>query len=140
MKTTFNRARLGALALALVGATAVTGFRSNEASIGITAEVPLVCRVELAAAAGTFDDAGVAQIGATQEFCNSASGYRIMAVTQGTDDGASLIVDGRRYPVVDGQEIAIVNSVGPNRTGRSIALDAGDGEGGGRLSLRIEAR
>jgi hypothetical protein len=121
------------------GVGLLSAFNSASQSVSVRAVVPLQCRVSLDVSSGQFDETGVARLGSTDEFCNSAFGYRIFARAEGAVDGASIIVDGRKYPLTSGSEFAIVNSQGPAVTSRAISYDAGITEGGGRLTLRIEA-
>lgn len=115
------------------------GFSSASQSIILSAEVPLACRVSFAGASGQFDTNGVAELGTSQEFCNSPHGYKVYARAKNVDDGASLLVNGQRFNITNGQEFLIVNSSGPAILSRAIGLDSGNGAGGGTLSLRIEA-
>lgn len=116
------------------------GFGSTSQPVGVVAEVPLLCRVSFDVGAGTFDANGLAKLGTTQEFCNSGSGYKVYARADGADAGAALLVDGRRFSLTGGGEFVIIDSSGPARMSRQVSLDAGTGDGGGRLSVRIEAQ
>jgi hypothetical protein len=140
MSYKFKAVRVIAVAAASVSAFVAMGFGPASQTVGVVAEVPLLCRVSFNAGSGAFSEAGLASIGATQEFCNSATGYKVFARAAGADEGSTLIVDGRRFPITGDQEFMIVDNSGPARTSRQISLDAGDGEGGGQLSLRIQAQ
>jgi hypothetical protein len=140
MSSTKKALRLASLTAVVAAGFAAMGFASASQSINLTAEVPLLCQVSFDAASGSFDTAGVAELGATREFCNAGSGYRVLARVDGADEGTSLIVNGARYDVSNGREFVMVDVNSPARVSRSVSLDAGDGEGGGRLSLRIEAK
>jgi hypothetical protein len=131
------RASLVGLALGVSSLTAAFGSASQ--SISIQGEVPLICRVSLGGGNGDFNAQGQANLGSTSEFCNSGNGYRVYARAQGVSAGASLIVDGARFPLQSGAEFLIASSSTPNSTSRSIMFDAGETDGGGRLSLRIAA-
>jgi hypothetical protein len=119
------------------GFTAAFGSASH--SISLHAEVPLICRVTLAGGSTDFNAAGQASLGSASEFCNSGNGYRVYARAEGVVDGASLVVDGVVFPLESGAEFLMASSPTPNSTSRSIVYDAGDTDGGGRLSLRIAA-
>lgn len=121
------------------GVGLVSAFNSSSQSISVRAEVPLNCRVSLDGGTGDFDASGVANLGSTNEFCNSASGYSIFARAEGAGSGASIMVDGLTYALTAGGEFRIVNSQGPAVTSRKISYSAGSTAGGGRLTLRIEA-
>jgi hypothetical protein len=119
------------------GLTAAFGGASQ--SVSIQGEVPLICRVSLAGGNADFNAEGQANLGSTSEFCNSGNGYRVYARAEGVTEGASLIVDGARFPLQSGAEFLMASSSTPNSTSRNIVFDAGDTDGGGRLSLRIAA-
>jgi hypothetical protein len=123
--------------VAISGLTA--GFNSASQSITIQGEVPLICRVSLAGGSVDFNTQGQAALGAASEFCNSGNGYRVFARADGVADGASIIVDGVRFPLQSGAEFLMASSSTPNSTSRNIVFDAGNTDGGGRLSLRIAA-
>ena len=135
-----KHARIALVAIIGLGSLTIMGFSSSSQSISINGYVPLSCRVAFEGGSGVFDANGVAQIGASKEFCNSADGYRVLARASGVDAGSRLVVDGRSYNIISGQEFVIADTQGPAIMNRAISLDAGDGVGGGSLSLRIEAK
>jgi hypothetical protein len=122
-----------------VAALAVSGFNSRSATIGLTAEVPLVCNVALQGGNAQFDANGVALLGTTTDFCNKADGYRLIARATGDVAGGRLLVDGRSFPLTANAEFELAASPTAARTGRTIHFDAGSTDGGGQLSLRIVA-
>jgi hypothetical protein len=133
-----NVTKIATGVLILAGAGLSSAFNTASQSISVRAEVPLSCQVSLEGGSGTFSAAGFANLGSTREFCNSAQGYSIFARADGAV--ASIIVDGRTFDLAaDGNEFAIVTSQGPALTSRAISYDAGDTDGGGRLTLRIQA-
>jgi hypothetical protein len=135
-----NLLKKALIAGAIVGSVGLTGaFGSASQSISLQGEVPLICRVTLAGGTTEFNDAGLANLGAASEFCNAGNGYRVYARAEGVSEGASIIVDGVRFPLQSGAEFVMATSSTPNSTSRSIVFDAGDTDGGGRLSLRIAA-
>ncbi len=131
-------ARIGAVALISIAATSVTAM-SDTAAVKIGGIVPVICKVGFNAASGDYNSERIVRLGATNEFCNSGRGYRVFATANGTDAGASLIVGSNSYKVSNGREILIAEVSGPSKTARNIYLDAGNGQGGGSLSIRIEA-
>jgi hypothetical protein len=139
MKMLNKTTRRFAAVIALVGAGATAAFGSASQSISIQGEVPLVCRVSLSGGSAQFNEQGLASLGSTSEFCNSGNGYQVFARAEGVSPGASIIVDGTRFPLQAGQEFLMASSSTPNNTSRNIVFDAGDTDGGGRLSLRISA-
>ncbi len=132
--------RIGAIGLLSIGAFGTIAMGDSSQSITMNAVVPLVCNVGFDAGNATYDANGIAELGTTREFCNSGNGYKVYARTSGTDAGASLVVGTSRFEITNGQEILIADLSNPARTSRPIYLDAGDGNGGGSLSLRIEAK
>jgi hypothetical protein len=120
-------------------ALAASGYTSPSATIGLTAEVPLVCNVALQGGSANFDANGIALLGTTTEFCNKADGYRLMARATGDVAGARLLVDGRSFPLTSNTEFELASIPSAARTGRTIHFDAGSTDGGGQLSLRIVA-
>jgi hypothetical protein len=132
-------AKIASATLVVLGVGLISAFDQASQTVSVRAEVPLSCRVSLQGGNGEFNGAGVAVLGSTNEFCNSANGYQIFARAEGNVDGARIIVDGRTYALASGAEFAVVNSSGPAVTSRSIGYDAGDTDGGGRLTLRILA-
>lgn len=131
--------KLCAVGCVVVGFGLISAFNSASQSVSVRAEVPLNCRVSLQGGSGDFNGAGVAELGSTNEFCNSANGYQIFARADGNVEGAHIIVDGRRFALASGTEFPVVLSRGPAVTSRAISYDAGDTDGGGRLTLRIQA-
>lgn len=140
MSRSTNLTRLTVGLFVLSGVGMVSAFDSNTQTISVRAEVPLNCRVSLQGGTGQFNGAGVTQLGSTNEFCNAAGGYQILARAQGTVDGASISIDGKSFPLISGAEFLIVNSQGPASTSRAISYDMGTSDGGGSLTLRIEAK
>lgn len=127
---------LGVLATALIPSA---GFSTSSYSIGISAHVPLSCQVDLQPGDGGFTGS-VTRLGTTREFCNSARGYTLYGLPTGNVDGAKIVVDGREFPLRAGQEFVMVSTSGPDQTGRTILYDAGETDGGGNLSVRIQAK
>jgi hypothetical protein len=141
MSLTKKALRLASFSALGAACLAAMGFATASKSINLTADVPILCQVSFEATAGTFGPTGLAELGATREFCNSSSGYLIIARVDGADAGASLRVNGGSpYAFSNGQEFVLADINGPGRGSRSVALDAGSGQGGGSLSLRIEAK
>lgn len=137
---TFKYAKSFAIATAVFGAASVlTAFSSSTQSVSVVARVPLLCEVNFAPATLSGQIDGRVTLGQSNEFCNSGTGYRLMASATGDVAGASLIVGGRTFELQNGQEVEIVASNGPARTARSVDYDPGNSAGGGNLTLRIEA-
>jgi hypothetical protein len=132
-------AKIAGSVLIIVGIGLASAFGPASQTISLRGEVPLNCRVSLQGGSGELNGAGVAILGSTNEFCNSGNGYQIFARADGDVEGASIIVDGRAYPLVSGREFPVVVSRTPAVTSRAIGYDAGETDGGGRLTLRIQA-
>jgi hypothetical protein len=135
-----NVRRLGLFVLMGLGALAATGFTSSRATITVSGEVPLICRVSFAGGSGTFDTGGTARLGTTSEFCNSADGYRLYARASENADDGDLVVGGRVVALVPGSEVLIHDQVGPAVLSRTVDYTVADGNGGGNVTLRIEAK
>jgi hypothetical protein len=139
MKTT-KLVKNTACAIALVGLSGLTAaFGNASQSISIRGEVPLICRVSLSGGSSDFSADGTASLGTASEFCNSGSGYRVYARADGDVSGANIVVDGVSFPLRAGAEFVIASSSTANSISRNIVYDAGNTDGGGRLSLRIAA-
>lgn len=134
------KSKLFIMASAALGAFASMGFSAGQTNVAFGGNVPLVCKVELGQAFGTIGANGIAEIGVAQELCNARSGYRLVARTSGVAEGASLIVDGQRFAITNERDFVIAETSGPAVKSRAIALDAGNGDGGGNLTLRLEAK
>lgn len=118
----------------------MTAYGPSSQSIGITANVPLLCRVDFNGGNVLAAGDGPVTLGQTDEFCNSARGYRLIAMATGQVDGASLIVNGTTYPLSPGDSFPLVNSNNPDKTARAIVYNPGSSAGGGNLSLQIVAK
>jgi hypothetical protein len=132
----------GALALAVVsaGVGGPTATGAANATINISGHVPLTCTVNFAGGSGAFNEAGVARLGSTAEFCNNAQGYRLYAYASPDAADGALLVNGRQIALAPGREVLIAENVSPARTSRAIDYLVAEGEGGGSVTLRIEAR
>jgi hypothetical protein len=128
------------LATAVVASAVSVSAYTSSSSIRLEAEVPLVCSVALSGGSTTFDSNGRALLGQTQEFCNNAAGYVLLASATGDVDGAFIWVDGQRFALSANREFPIATVSSAARLGRSIQFDAGITNGGGQLSLRIVAQ
>lgn len=131
--------RFGTIGLLCVAATGLSAMSGVSNSLEMSGYVPLICNVGFEVGGGEYNSQGIIQLGKTREFCNSGHGYRVYATPFGTDSGAKLIVENNTFAVTNGKEMLLANVSGPARTSRIIYLDVGSGQGGGSLSLRIEA-
>jgi hypothetical protein len=132
----------GALALAVLAASVggATATGASSATINISGHVPLTCTVNFAGGSGAFNDDGVARLGSTSEFCNNAQGYRLYAYASPDSADGALLVNGRQIALAPGREVLIAENTSPARTSRAIDYRVDEGEGGGSVTLRIEAR
>ena len=131
----------GTAALALVAAAlgGAAAFGTSSATISISGHVPLTCQVSFAGGSGAFNDAGVARLGSTSEFCNNAQGYRLYAYASPDAAEGALLVNGRQIALGPGREGLIDVTSSPARSSRAIDYLVAEGEGGGSVTLRIEA-
>lgn len=106
-------------------------------TIGISGMVPVVCRANIDATAVPIS-ANTLSLGSLHEFCNSSSGYQVVANYSTALVGAKLLVDGVPVPLNAGGTRIVSRS---NRAGiatRDLALQLPKGATSGSLSFRIE--
>jgi hypothetical protein len=126
------------VALASTFVVSASGFASAQmssgaATVSMRAIVPVVCRVGFTAG-GPADALGVAS-----QLCNNPTGYTLHALATGDVDGAVLIIDGQRIPLIEGEKVLIEDSAFPANKATVIGYDPGANSDGGDLTLLIEA-
>lgn len=109
---------------------------SSQHVIVISGSVPTICRVDT-----TVDiiaaKPGAVSLGMMKEFCNSATGYHVLAECSPSLGAASLIVDGRPVRLKAGaSEISRSNRAGTAE--RELLLKLPAGIPSGSISIRIE--
>lgn len=123
-------------------AQADTGIGSSASTtIRLHAVVPVLCRVQLDAAPGLPDEAGIVQLGHADEFCNAPRGYRVVVQHSQDLEGAALISGGVRIPLSPSGETVLTDSFHPDLRRVELAADLGDNPEEFRsLGVRIEAK
>jgi hypothetical protein len=125
--------------VALIAATVLTASpafagETAQRSFEIRGVVPLVCNATYDGNIAVESD-GTIDLGAVREFCNSGSGYRVVATYSGSADPGSLIVDGRAVALNASGQTTIAESAGPAILSRQLAYRPGSAPIG---SLRID--
>lgn len=128
---------IGKIAMAMVLAAVLSPASAEESaqrSFEIRGVVPLVCNASYESNVVTEND-GTIDLGTVHEFCNSGTGYRVVAEYSGLQDPGSLIVDGRSVSLDASGQTTIAQSDGPAILARQIAYRPGSTPIG---ALRIE--
>jgi hypothetical protein len=137
------------LALAVAGLCATVapanGFQPSVAAggsqytIGVVGFVPVICRANVEATV-VSPKAGTVSLGTLNEFCNSPSGYRVMAdFSPGLVD-AKLVVDGKKLELGSGGSVVVSESSRAAITARNLELQLPKDGKTGTLSFRVEPR
>ena len=108
-------------------------------SIGIVGYVPVICRanVDVSAVAPV---AGTTSLGLLKEFCNSPSGYRVVADYSPALAGAKLIVDGVPVPLHKDGTSVVSHANEASIRDRTLSLQLPKSGQTGNISFRIEPR
>ena len=109
----------------------------NQYTIAVVGYVPGICRarVETAMIAPT---AGTVSLGTLREFCNSPTGYRVVADYSPALANARLVVDGNAIALGAGGSVVVSESRQAAIAQRAVELDLDDAGQTGALSFRIE--
>lgn len=109
----------------------------NQYTIAVVGYVPVICRarVETAMIAPT---AGTVSLGTLREFCNSPTGYRVVADYSPALANARLVVDGNAIALGAGGSVVVSESRQAAIAQRAVELDLDDAGQTGALSFRIE--
>jgi hypothetical protein len=142
-----NITKLGLVAAGLCATIApASGFQPSVAAgggaqytIGVVGYVPVVCRAKLEATV-IQPTAGVVPLGLLKEFCNSPSGYRVVADFSPALADAKLVVDGTRIDLGSGGSVVVSESDRAAITDRTVELEMPKDGQTGSLSFRIEPR
>ena len=89
----------------------------------ITGVVPVVCNATFDANA--VQSGGTVDLGQVQEFCNSATGYRVIADYNAGNDPGTLIVSGQEVALSSSGETTIGQQAGPAILSQQIAYRPG---------------
>lgn len=112
---------------------------AQQLTIGVVGYVPVICRAYVDASL-VAPVAGTVSLGTLSEFCNSPSGYRVVADYSPALAGSKLLIDGVEAPLSESGSVVISESDQANIANRAVALElAKDGQTGS-LSFRIEPR
>lgn len=138
--------KLGLVAAALTATIApansfapAVAVGAQQFTIGVVGYVPVICRANVDASL-VAPVAGTVSLGTLNEFCNSPSGYRVVADYSPALVGSKLLIDGIEAPLSESGSVVISESDQANIASRAVALElAKDGQTGS-LSFRIEPR
>ncbi len=109
-------------------------------TIGLVGYVPVICRANVDASA-IAPVAGTTSLGMLKEFCNSPTGYRVIADYSPQLAQAKLIVDGVPVPLhMDGGSTVVSQSNSAAIASHSLALELPKDGQTGTISFRIEPR
>lgn len=112
---------------------------TGQVRIGVTGQVPVLCRVSVDAAM-VPQAAGRVSLGTMQEFCNNPTGYRVVVSHPPLTAPAKLIVDGQEV-LLGASGVAIVSeSARAGIVARNLQLDLAEAAQPAQLSFRIEPR
>ena len=119
------------------GAMPSVAVGGNQYTIAVVGYVPVICRarVETAMIAPT---AGTVSLGTLREFCNSPTGYRVVADYSPALANARLVVDGNAIALGAGGSVVVSESRQAAIAQRAVELDLDDAGQTGALSFRIE--
>lgn len=108
-----------------------------EMRIGVSGQVPVICRVSVDRAA-IPGDAGENVIGILSEFCNNPHGYRVVMDYSDLIGGGRLLVDGQAIPLGKAGSVVVSQSARAGMVKRSLAVDLAQGGQAGAFTFRIE--
>lgn len=106
-------------------------------TIGVSGFVPVICRANVEASL-IAPNAGTVSLGTLKEFCNSPSGYRVVADYSSALAGSSLVVDGREIALDQGGSVTVSQSDQAAMIDRAVELQLAQDGQTGSLSFRIE--
>jgi hypothetical protein len=112
---------------------------SAQFSIGVVGYVPVICRAQIDATS-VAPVAGTTSLGLLKEFCNSPTGYRVIADYSPALADAKLIVDGQQVALNKDGSSVISQSDSAAIADHTLAIELpADGQVG-NISIRIEPR
>lgn len=129
------------LALATTGiAISAVPVNASEsiASISITGQVPVICRLSVDNSASAMFNAN-GNKASLREFCNNGAGYRVVASYTKQLSAGRLIVDGTVIPLNASGEVVVSDVSHASSLVRTIAIE-GDAKLAGAIRFRIEPR
>jgi hypothetical protein len=132
-------AALCATALPASGFAPSVDVGGTQFTIGIVGYVPVICRANVDASA-IAPVAGTTSLGLLKEFCNSPSGYRVVADYSPTLAQARLIVDGIPVQLAAEGTTVVSQSDSAAIADHTLALELPQDGQTGTISFRIEPR
>jgi hypothetical protein len=136
-----------AVAVAALGATIAPAgafapsvdVGSAQFTIGIVGYVPVICRANVDAST-VAPVAGTTSLGMLKEFCNSPSGYRVIADYSPALAQAKLIVDGAAVPLNESGSTVVTQADSAQIIDHALAIELPENGQIGNISFRIEPR
>jgi len=136
--------KLGLVAAGLCATIApASGFEpsvsigGSKYTISVSGFVPVICRANVEASV-IAPNAGTVSLGTLKEFCNSPSGYRVVADYSSALAGSSLLVDGREIALNHSGSVTVSESDQAAIIDRAVELQLAQDGQTGSLSFRIE--
>lgn len=136
------RLLIAAAVLGISGVAAAAEPERNSAvqfQIGITGQVPVLCRVSLEATS-VPQTAGRVSLGTMKEFCNNPTGYRVVMEYPQLGGPAEIIVDGQAIPLGSGGFAVVSQSPVASMAQHHVELELTGGGPIGQIAFRIEPR
>lgn len=127
-------------ALAISSAALAAGPSQNggaEFRLGISGEVPVICRVSLDGAVLSAAE-GRVSLGVMKEFCNNPTGYRVVMEYPATLKSAKLFIDGREFLLDGTGQLTVARSPGAAVAEHKVELALSQNVGPSALAFRIE--
>ena len=112
---------------------------AQQFTIGVVGYVPVICRANVGASL-VAPVAGTVSLGTLNEFCNSPSGYRVVADYSPALAGAKLIVDGVPVPLHKDGTSVVSHANEASIRDRTLSLQLPKSGQTGNISFRIEPR
>ncbi|MBA4161397.1 MAG: hypothetical protein C0515_04820 [Novosphingobium sp.] len=112
---------------------------SAQFTIGVVGYVPVICRASVEAGS-VAPVAGTTSLGLLKEFCNSPTGYRVVADYSPALAQAKLIVDGQVVPLHEDGSTVVRQSNSAAIADHTLALELPENGQVGNISFRIEPR
>lgn len=110
-----------------------------DVAIAIVGYVPVICRAKVDAST-IAPAAGTTSLGMLKEFCNSPTGYRVIAEYSPVLASARLIVDGTAVALDASGSTVISQTDGAKIANRTLALELPQDGPSANISFRIEPR
>lgn len=112
---------------------------ASQYTIDVVGFVPVICRANVEATL-IAPTAGTVSLGTLKEFCNSPSGYRVVADYSANLANSKLLVDGTEVLLGEGGSVVVSESEHAAMIDRAVELELTEEGQTGSLSFRIEPR